>query len=771
MKPGAANPMNTSARAHAAALAIAVLLAHLPAASAAEDPAREARFKEAAGRVLAAAVDIAITPKLDGVEEPILSTISEKCPNCGSYHAIGLSDALELEKTIPQTGFLLPGGLVLCRDLCLNPENIAAIQVRKNGAAAPAALEAVFTTQKAALLKLGGELPGAKPLALDAEAGAPKAGVAIERRLAGRDCALRATVGPAAAGEAWQGEDGATRFQMSGDAALLDDAGRVCGFSFNAERAEDGPSDPAAWPRLGLDELAAALARARDAAAQSTLPVTLTFRNVKAQRPSPGQRWRYRDDDDEKLTELKTLGTIVDGTQIVVHVGNARNAIARLDKIRVFPPAGDPVEAEFRFVHKQANVLVATLPSPRPVNTMAPGPDRLADYADHLLALVQITPAAHGETKIRANRLRIDALEPGWRDLPALDLPARDEPGMIVLDADGRVLWLATDILEANPSIGRGDRLDTNTLFLDARAFAALAAPDPKDIDAAIKPVPDDADGAIGWIGLDLQPVNQDLAEALGVLPATENGAFGGIVVRIHPGSPAAKAGVQEGWILLSVRPPDAATPMKVQVDDSDSEFSGRFPWDRYDEIPPEVFAEYIPSPWPAVKNSFTTQLRRIGIGAEIVAEFFADGAKTAKALVIEDGPRYYDNAPTFKWAAAGISVCDLTAEVREYLNLGEDAPGVVVCKMETSGKAVTAGVKQFEVITRINGKAVKDVAAFEAIVKDAAAFKLDVLRMASTRVVQFTLDASPKADAGADEAPPEDDETDPQADPVDDAA
>ena len=80
---------------------------------------------------------------------------------------------------------------------------------------------------------------------------------------------------------------------------------------------------------------------------------------------------------------------------------------------------------------------------------------------------------------------------------------------------------------------------------------------------------------------------------------------------------------------------------------------------------------------------------------------------------------------------------------------------------MESSGKAVVAGVKQFEVVTRVNGAPVKDVVEFEALVKDATAFKLDVLRMASTRVVQFKTGAAAEAGAGDVKANPDEDDDD----------
>jgi serine protease Do len=48
-----------------------------------------------------------------------------------------------------------------------------------------------------------------------------------------------------------------------------------------------------------------------------------------------------------------------------------------------------------------------------------------------------------------------------------------------------------------------------------------------------------------GWIGVSLQPMSKDLAQALG-LPDTK----GAIVARVHPGSPAESAGLSQNDVV-----------------------------------------------------------------------------------------------------------------------------------------------------------------------------------------------------------------------------
>lgn len=706
----------------------------------AEDAAAKQRMQEIADSALASSVLVSIKPKLDGVEEPLLAVERERCPNCGNYHSTGYSTYIESERSIDLVGYVLSENTVVCRDLLLNPENIDSIQVSKGGTVVGATLQTIFKDQKAVLLKLDSTVAGTKPARLAQDAGKPDASVVVDSIQGGLTKELIAMASPSL-GTPTRQENGTTQYSFENDAALFDASNQFCGFNFNATITGDESFHPAKWDGITVEDLRATTQKIVADSGRSILPVKLDFRAIKPKRSSSKNRWSSRDDEDEKITELKTVGILVSGTRILIHLDEARNEISRLEKIRVFFPDGTEEEAQFSFALKNVNLLAADLRKPHPENALKIAKESFPAYADTMLMLVQTAPAGEGKTKIRSNRIRIQVLDSGWRNLPTVDLPLREAAGEAIFNEAGEALWISAAVITARETMGDGDRWNSNNqpMLLEASAFAKLATPIAKDIDDALKPVSVESDGATGWIGLDLQKLDVELAEAMQVVTETEKGEYGAIVVNVHPGSSADKAGVQKGWILLSVNAPGNNTPMKIQVSDSASEYNGRFPWDRLGEIPAQYF-DGLPAPWPAVKNDFTVALLRMGIGSKIQADFIADGQKLTKELTIETSPKYYENAPTFKWAAAGISVCDLTFEVREYLNLTADAPGVVVCKMETSGKAVISGIKQFELITQVNGTPVKSVKAFEDIVKNTKEFKLDVLRMTNTRVVQFTL-------------------------------
>ena len=359
-----------------------------------------------------------------------------------------------------------------------------------------------------------------------------------------------------------------------------------------------------------------------------------------------------------------------------------------------------------------------------------------ADFADGLLLHTAAMPTGAGKLTVFATAVRNLTIKTGWRGaacVTGLRITASDT----ILTPEGEVLWQGATILRKKKAVGENNRWshDDENLLLPTAVFAAFADPAEADI-SPVRPVPKEEEGVYGWIGLELQAIDEDLADAMDIVKETENGDFGAIVSRVHEGSSAAAAGVQPDWVLLSIRPVGELGFRKVKVGDDDG-FDGEFPWEHLDEVPPQYF-DHIPVPWPSVTDGFTDELRKIGVGAKIEAEFLANGEKAVREIVIEKGPQHYGNAPSFKWENGGITVCDLTFEVREYLNLEADAPGVVVKRIESGAKAAVAGLRPFEVVTSVNGAAIRDVKDFEAAVGDATDIRMEVLRMDKTRVVQF---------------------------------
>ena len=173
-----------------------------------------------------------------------------------------------------------------------------------------------------------------------------------------------------------------------------------------------------------------------------------------------------------------------------------------------------------------------------------------------------------------------------------------------------------------------------------------------------------------GWLGVRIQTVTQELADALGLKKRQ-----GALVASVEPDSPAAAAGVQAGDVII--------------------EFDGQ-EVDRMKSLP-AIVAET-----PVKKRVKMVVVR--------------DGRpKTLDVTVAElaDKPEEQAAAEKDNTSALGMSLHPLTEQLRERLELDDKAHGVVVAKVDPDGIAAEAGIRTGDLIAEINRKPIRDVAAF----------------------------------------------------------
>jgi serine protease Do len=205
------------------------------------------------------------------------------------------------------------------------------------------------------------------------------------------------------------------------------------------------------------------------------------------------------------------------------------------------------------------------------------------------------------------------------------------------------------------------------------------------------------------------------------------------LVTYVYPGSPAAEAGVMTGDILLRVVAPDQAAPIEIRIEEDRSR--DMFPWDRLDQLR-EQFFDRVPSPWPPVDNTVNRVLTELGFGAKFRLEYVSNGVAKNHEFTVTPSPAHYQSANKFKSDALGLTVKDLTYEVRHYLQRAEDQPGVVVSKLEPGGKASIAGIKPYELVTHVNDQPVSSVADFERLTAVGGDLRLSIKRMSQGRIV-----------------------------------
>ena len=179
-----------------------------------------------------------------------------------------------------------------------------------------------------------------------------------------------------------------------------------------------------------------------------------------------------------------------------------------------------------------------------------------------------------------------------------------------------------------------------------------------------------------GWLGIYFQEVTRDLAESFGM-----DKPRGALVAKVVPDSPAEKAGLRVGDVIVS--------------------YDGK-PVDDPGVLPPLV--------------------GQTPVGKKVQVEVIRDGEERTFRVTIQELPDADERGGTPHREGGSsfdkrlkLGVGPLDDETRESLGV-EDEEGVVVNRIQP-GPAFDAGIRKGDVIVMIDGKRVEDVKGFRRIV------------------------------------------------------
>ncbi|MGI9305500.1 MAG: DegQ family serine endoprotease [Gammaproteobacteria bacterium] len=187
------------------------------------------------------------------------------------------------------------------------------------------------------------------------------------------------------------------------------------------------------------------------------------------------------------------------------------------------------------------------------------------------------------------------------------------------------------------------------------------------------------SDGKVsrGWLGVFIQEVTRELAESFGMEKPT-----GALVARVLPRSPAEDSGVQTGDIILS--------------------FAG-------DEV--------------ADSAALPPMVGRTKIGDEVPLEIMRDGTRSTVDVRIGklpdqdpltlSGPVTPDASQD---AVFGLKLKELSSEEREQSEVQDG--GLIVQQVE-EGPAKAAGIRQGDLVLKINNEEIKNLEGYNNLVKD----------------------------------------------------
>lgn len=177
-----------------------------------------------------------------------------------------------------------------------------------------------------------------------------------------------------------------------------------------------------------------------------------------------------------------------------------------------------------------------------------------------------------------------------------------------------------------------------------------------------------------GQLGVSIQSVDADMAKAFGL---SQGG--GALVADVTPGSPADKAGIERGDIILELNGEPVSGPDELSV----------------------RIAETAPGTMVHLKISRNGQMRDIDVTLEELTE------KTEASTGGETGAT----------GLQGVQVQNLTPAIAQELGISTNTRGVVVTSVDPSSAAAEADLERGDVIQEVSRKPVHNVAEYNQAV------------------------------------------------------
>ena len=697
--------------------------------------------------------------------------------DAGAMESGNWEELIRQERPGERGGYLVSPTRVFTSDPMLHSRFIKSITVRFGDQVATAKPAGYPNEQGGYFLELDHPFNGAKPLAFDPSKQSPFMAISYAKR----DTEWGVRIGSMRSGMVVSA-DGRRFVPSPGLALITDKEGTPVTLTADADLGVDGAwkADPSKWPTVSASELERDTGAVESQIARNLVRVRLNFRSPRNQSGDGRFNYmaRYREmaegEQEAVNTEWNGEGLVLDSRTLLVFANFKSKMTGRLEHIHAFLPDGTEMSAKFDGTLKDWGAIVAKLDSPA-AGAAHPASGPITAQRDKLLLKAEV--AVRGETRtIYFGHERIGGFANGYQGkvFPTVSAGDRSYGPRYGDTSTGykHFLYTLTGDLVAVPlerrekvtaqqnpgfnysyySGGEGSMVPVGIL-LETMAQGQSA------YDTDNRPVSEEEENRVAWIGAEMQGMTPDLARANNCVEQTNGGASGGIITFLYENSPATKSDLHVGDILLRLHIEGQPKPLEVMVEDR-GEMAGMMDqfWQYLDRMP-EEYMDQMPKPWGSVENALTTSLTEVGFGTKFTAEVLRDGKVTNVPMVVTQGPAHYDSAPRFKTEEMGVTVRDMTYEVRRYFQMKPDDVGVIVSKVERGSKASVAGLKPMEIVRSVDDKPVNNVKEFEAAIKSGGEFKLAVKRMTKGRTIKVKIEPAGTGAPDADKIvgkPPE---------------
>ena len=348
-------------------------------------------------------------------------------------------------------------------------------------------------------------------------------------------------------------------------------------------------------------------------------------------------------------------GFVIDASGIVI---TNNHVVGDANEILVIFTDGRKLKAKVLGKDAKVDVAVLKVESDKPLKTVKFGDSEKARVGDGVMAVGN--PFGLGET-VTAGILsaRNRNIESGpYDDFLQTDASInKGNSGGPLFNLAGEVIGINTAILSpSGGSIGIGFATPSNTVL------------------PVIEQLRQFGETRRGWLGVRIQPVDDGIAESLGL-----GTARGALVAGVEEKGPAKPAGIQSGDVI-------------VKFDSKDIKESR--------DLPRLVASTPVGKPVPVIvmrkgqEVTLTVTLGRLEDGEkQMIAKADATGAEEAES-------------PTAK--ALGLALAPLNDEARKTFKLKDGVKGVVVGKVQPNSQAAEKGLRAGDVIEEVNQQAVE---------------------------------------------------------------
>ncbi len=351
----------------------------------------------------------------------------------------------------------------------------------------------------------------------------------------------------------------------------------------------------------------------------------------------------------ERRSQALGSGFVIDPSGYIV---TNNHVIEDTDEVTVIFMDGSELEATIVGADAKTDLALLKVESPDDLAYVRFGDSDKARVGDWVVAIGN--PFGLGGTAtagIISARGR-DIRSGPYDDYLQIDAPINSgNSGGPVFNAAGEVIGVNTAIVSPNGgSIGIGFSIPSKQA---ANVIADLRE-----------------DGAVtrGWLGVQIQGLDEDLAASLGI----DDGA-GALVSEVVAGSPAERGGLEPGDVIRSLDGQEIKDPKHLSRLVADA------------------------NPGQSVELGILRDGRRRNLEIDL------GNADTSQEVLARAGDQRGDRAST-----AGLELRSLTDEDRSRLGLPDTARGALVVGVDSESAAAAKGIRPGDVITEIDHKSVE---------------------------------------------------------------